>query len=75
MKTYKVIPYANQIVVNKEDKPQDAVITYFDVINQECLDGWEFVTVSTVPVIRKRGGLKTQTELYNAFVFSKEIED
>lgn len=72
MKIYKVVPYANEIVINKEDKPQDAVVNYFNVINQECVDGWEFVTIATVPVTRKMGGVKTQAETYNAFIFAKE---
>lgn len=75
MKIYKVVPFANEIVVNKDDKPQEAVVNYFNVINQECVEGWEFVTVATVPVARKTGGIKTQTEYYNAFIFSKESEE
>ena len=72
MKTYKVVPYADTIVVAKKDKAQDAVVKYFDVINQESVDGWEFVTVSTVPVTRKQCGTKTVVENYKAFIFAKE---
>ena len=72
MKTYKVVPYADTIVIKKRDKAQDAVVKYFDVINQESVDGWEFVTVATVPVTRKAGGLKKTVESYKAFIFVKD---
>ena len=72
MKTYKVVPYADTVVIAKKDKAQDAVIKYFDVINQESVDGWEFVTVATIPVTRKQGGTKTVVESYKAFIFAKE---
>ncbi|MBR1891738.1 MAG: DUF4177 domain-containing protein [Clostridia bacterium] len=72
MKTYKVVPYANTVVIEKKANPQEAIVKYFDVINQECVDGWEFVTVVTVPVTKKLGGRKTKVEPYNAFLFAKE---
>ena len=72
MKTYKIVPYADTIVIARKDKAQDAVIKYFDVINQESVDGWEFVTVATVPVTRKGCGKKTSVESYKAFIFAKD---
>ena len=75
MKTYKVVPYANTVVIKKGGKPQEAITAYFDVINQECVDGWELLTVTTVPVTRKVGGIKTNVENYNAFIFVKETEN
>ena len=74
MKTYKVVPYANTVVMKRGGKPQAAIAAYFDVINQECVDGWELLTVTTVPVTRKIGGIKTKIETYNAFIFVKETE-
>lgn len=72
MKTYKVVPYADTIVIDKADKAQDAVVKYFDVINQESVDGWEFVTVTTVPVTRKQSGINKVIENYKAFIFVRE---
>lgn len=72
MKTYKVVPYAGTLVVNKKDTVQDKIVGYFDVIAQEAVDGWEFVTLAPVNVTVKEGGLKAKNELYNAFIFAKE---
>ena len=72
MKTYKVVPYADTVVIAKNDKAQEAVVKYFDVINQESVDGWEFVAVESVPVTRKVGGIKKKMESYKAFIFVKE---
>ena len=72
MKSYKVVPYADTIVVKRREKAQDAVVKYFDVINQESVDGWELLTIATVPVTRKKGGLKKTVESYKAFIFVKE---
>ncbi len=75
MKTYKVVPYAGTLVINKKDAVQDQIVKYFDVINQECVDGFEYVGAVPVSVTRKDGGLKTKAESYNAFIFAKEIDD
>ena len=75
MKTYKVVPYAATLVVEKGDKVQDKIAGYFDVINQECRDGWEFHSMAPVSVTRKQGGIKSVEETYNAFIFVKEIAD
>ncbi len=75
MKTYKVVPYQGTLVVNKGDAVQPKIVEYFDVINQECVDGWEFLTSAPVDVTVKKGGLKTAKEMYNAFIFVKEVED
>ncbi len=74
MKTYKVVPFAGTIVINKKDCVQDQIVKYFDVINQECVDGWEFVALAPVNVTVKEGGLKTKGENYNAFIFAKEVK-
>lgn len=74
MKTYKVVPFANTIVVNKKHSVQDQVVKYFDVINQECVEGWEFVALAPVNITVKEGGLKTKGVAYNAFIFAKEVE-
>lgn len=75
MKVYKVVPYVGTLVVKKKDVMQDKIVEYFDVINQECVDGWEFVSLAPVDVLVKSGGLKTKPAKYNAFIFAKEIGD
>lgn len=75
MKTYKVVPYQGTLVINKKDTVQDKIVAYFDVINQECVDGWEFLTMAPVNVAVKEGGLKSKSETYNAFIFVKETEE
>lgn len=50
MKTYKVVPFAGTLVINKKDVVQEKIVAYFDVINQECVDGWEFLTLAPVNV-------------------------
>lgn len=74
MKTYKVIPYAATLVVEKNDKVQDKINNYFDVINQEAVDGWEFHSMVPLTVTRKQGGVKSVEETYNAFIFVKEVD-
>ena len=73
MKIYKTVPYAGTLVIEKNAKVQTAIIDYFDVIKQEAVDGWEFVSVAPITVIRKDCGLKGKDEAYNAFIFAKEV--
>lgn len=75
MKIYKVVPFSSSLVLRKNELAQDAIVRFFDVINQECVDGWEFVTMSPVVLTRKLGKFKTRNETYHAFIFSKEQED
>lgn len=75
MKTYKVVPHQGTLVVNKHDAIQDKIVAYFDVINQECVDGWEFLSASPVSVTVKDGGLRTKHETYFAFIFVKEVDE
>ncbi len=72
MKQYKVVPYAGTVVINKKGDPQQAIISYFDVINQESYDGWQFFNAIPVSVTRKKRGIKKTLEQYNAFIFVKE---
>ncbi len=74
MKIYKIVPYAGTVVLRKKELAQDAVVRYFDVINQECVDGWEFVSMCPITVTRPLGKLRIRNETYNAFIFSKEEE-
>ncbi|MGN0819416.1 MAG: hypothetical protein ACI4M6_03345 [Christensenellaceae bacterium] len=72
MKIYKVVPYSASIVLRKDELAQEAVVRYFEVINQEIVDGWELVSIAPVTVTRKLGGLKSRDENYSAFIFAKE---
>ena len=72
MKIYKVVPAPGSVVAKKHDAAQDAIVKFFDVISQECTDGWEFHSMSPVTVTRKLSKFKVREEVYHAFVFVKE---
>ena len=75
MKIYKVVPYSGSLVLRKDELAQNAVIRFFDVINEECVDGWEFVSMCPVVLTRKLGAFKSRNETYHAFIFSKESDE
>lgn len=75
MKIYKIVPYASTVVLRKNELPQDAVIRFFDVISQECVDGWNFINMTPVSVTRKLGKFKSRNESYTAFLFTKEVHE
>ncbi len=72
MKIYKVVPCASAIVVNKKESAQNAILKFYEIIKQECVDGWEFHSMAPVSVIRKTGKFRTKEERYHSFVFVKE---
>ncbi len=74
MKEYKYIAIPNSVVAKANDT-QEAINNYFDVINQESVDGWQFVTVAPINLMVKKGAFKTENENNNVFIFSREIED
>ncbi|MBQ7408096.1 MAG: hypothetical protein IJW13_02340 [Clostridia bacterium] len=74
MKIYKVVPCAESLVVKKNEAAQTAIVKFFDVIGQECVDGWEFHSMAPVSITRKLGKFKKRDEHYNAFIFVKEAE-
>lgn len=74
MKTYKVVSAAEALVIGKKEQPQAAIERYFDILAQECVDGWEFHSVAPVSVIRKKRKFKGHNEQYNAFIFVKDEE-
>ncbi|MBQ3572199.1 MAG: hypothetical protein IJA15_05185 [Clostridia bacterium] len=73
MKIYKVVPCAGSIVVSKKETAQNAIVRFFDIIKQECVDGWEFHSTAPVVITRKLSKFKSRDEKYNAFVFVKEV--
>ncbi len=74
MKEYKYIAIPNSVVAKGKDV-QGAINNYFDVINQESVDGWEFVTVAPINLMIKKGAFKTENENQNVFIFSRLIEE
>jgi len=75
MKIYKVVPAAGSIVAKKHDSAQDTITKFFEVISQECVDGWEFHSMSPVNVTRKMSKFKVRQETYHAFIFVKELPE
>lgn len=75
MKIYKVVPFSETLVVKKQESAQNAIVKFFDVIGQECVDGWEFHSMSPITVTRKLSKFKQVDEKYHAFVFVKESND
>lgn len=75
MKVYKVVPCADSIVVTKKQSAQDAIVKFYDILKQECVDGWEFHSMSPVAVTKKLGKFKNKKETYHAFVFVKETSN
>lgn len=72
MKEYKYVSVQNVIVVNKLQSDDECIKNYFDVINEESVDGWEFVGIAPVNVIQKKSS-KNQKFL-NTFIFAREIK-
>lgn len=75
MKIYKVVPCAEALVIKKHEPAQNAIVKFFDIMKQECVDGWEFHSNSPVVIKRKISKFKSREERYNAFVFVKEVEN
>lgn len=74
MKEYKYIAIPNSVVAKKKDV-DSAVNNYFDIINQESVDGWEFVTVAPINLLIKKGAFRTENESNNVFIFAREIDN
>ena len=74
MKEYKYIAVPNTVVA-KKNGVDNAVNAYFDIINQESVDGWEFVTVAPINLLMKKGAFKSTTEANNVFIFARVKED
>ena len=73
MKEYKYISLPENLVT-KSNKINESINVYFDIINQEAADGWDFVQVAQVNLVKKSGAFKSSTEKRNVFIFSKEVK-
>ena len=74
MKEYKYIAVPNTVVA-KKNKVDEAVNAYFDIINQESVEGWEFVTVAPINLISKKSAFKSSSDSNNVFIFAREKEE
>lgn len=78
MSQYKCVPGPKNLVVNKINDMDKAVVQFSDLINQHCEAGWDFFSLEEVSVTRQPGclaglfGAKESTVNYNMLVFKKE---
>lgn len=70
MKEYKYIAVPNTVVA-KKNNVEEGVNNYFDIINQEAVDGWEFVTVAPINLVSKKSAFKSVSEPNNVFIFAR----
>jgi len=77
MSQYKCVPGPKNLVVNKVEDMDKAVVQFSDLINQHCKDGWDFFALEEVSVTRRPGclagifGARETTVVYNMLVFKK----
>lgn len=78
MNQYKCVPGPKNLVVNKIEDMDKAVVQFAQLINQNCRDGWDFYSLEEISVTRQPGclaGLFGARELvvtYNMLVFVKK---
>jgi len=77
MSQYKCIPGPKKLVVNRVSDMDNAVVQFSDLINEHCVDGWDFYSLEEVSVTRQPGclaglfGAKETTVNYNMIIFKK----
>lgn len=77
MSQYKCVPGPKNLVVNKIEDMDKAVVQFADLINGNCKDGYDFYSLEEVSVTRQPGclaglfGAKEMTVTYNMLVFKK----
>lgn len=71
MKEYKYISFPSVVNAKKGNEDQ-AVNNYFDIVNQESVDGWEFMQVAQISLFVKKGAFKGAAEDRNVFIFVRE---
>lgn len=75
---YKCIPGPKKLVVNSPNDMNRAVALFAELINQHCVDGWDFFGLEEIAVTNRPGclagllGAKETTTLYNMLIFKKE---
>lgn len=77
MNHYKCVPGPKNLIVNKIEDMDNAVVQFADLINQNCRDGWDFHSLEEISVTRQPGclaglfGAKELVMTYNMLVFVK----
>jgi len=77
MYTYKTIPAPMELVVKREDEMQGAICNFSQIINKECVDGWEFYSMETITTSTAPGCLgisKAEKSHYNMLVFRRPLQ-
>lgn len=78
MSQYKCVPGPKNLMVNRVEDMDGAVVQFSDLINEHCRDGWDFFSLEEVSVTRQPGclaaifGAKEMTVTYNMLVFKKD---
>ncbi len=78
MVKYKCVPGPKKLVVNSPKDMDRAVVLFAELINQHCVDGWDFFALEDIAVTSRPGclaglwGVKETTTLYNMLIFKKQ---
>lgn len=73
MKTYKAVAGPKNISV-EHGETQTAFDSFASLINQNCVDGWEYHSMETITVTEKAGCMGQPTVLnYYMLIFVKEV--
>lgn len=81
MVQYKCVPGPKKLVVNSPNDMDQAVGLFADLINQHCVDGWDFFALEDIVVTSRPGclaglwGAKETTTLYNMLIFKRQDPD
>lgn len=78
MVQYKTVAGPVGLTIGKKDSYNKAVRAYADIIERECVGGWELHCIQRIPVFKKNGCIAALlgnpgTEItFNMLVFKKE---
>ena len=76
MYTYKTVPAPTNLSVRSVNDTLNAVESFSEIINKECVNGWEFYSMETISVSTNPGcfslGKRTTPIVLNMLVFRKE---
>ena len=74
MYTYKTVPAPMNLSIAHENEVAKAISSFGQLINQECVGGWEFYSMETITVTTNPGCFsfkKPESITYNMLVFRK----
>ena len=75
MKEYKTVAGPVGLTITKKESYVNAVSIYADIIQRECVGGWELMFIQEIPVTKKAGciaglmGSGDITVTFNMLVF------